>query len=199
MTDSSDYRLYLEERFNGLNTSMNAHFMNVKDTLDSIKKDTGLTNSRVNHLEIDLQALEEKANKAIAYGNHVIDSRVTECPNLKRFEKLEVKMEGLESKLENDVNEARDEFRADSKVLKETLQDAMFFVRHPKMFVGIIVFFVLVSIYSIYESGHLRGILNSTKDDIEATKSEVQMTNDALIKGQTRGQYFDPFTKDTTK
>ena len=31
------------------------------------------------------------------------------------------------------------------------------------------------------------------------TKSEVQVTNDAILKGQTRGQEFNPFVKDTAK
>jgi len=40
-----------------------------------------------------------------------------------------------------------------------------------------------------------KAIMKETK----ATKDEIIITNDALFKEQTRGQYFDPFAKDTTK
>lgn len=39
----------------------------------------------------------------------------------------------------------------------------------------------------------------SLKQDAIATKSEVEITNDVLFNGQTRGQFYDPFTKDTVK
>jgi hypothetical protein len=144
---------------------MNAHFSNVKDSLDSIKKDTALTNSRVTHLEDDFEKEKEKTEKAIAYGNHVIDSRVTECPNIVRFEKLEGKMEGIESKFE----------------------DVMFFVRHPKLFIILITFFVLTTLFTVYQSVHEAGLFRDARYDMNATKIEAQKTNDALMEIKTRG------------
>ena len=88
MTNSLDYRQYFENEFKHIRTE-----------LGYIKEAVDRTNSRVTHLEDDFEKEKEKMEKAIAYGNHVIDSRVTECPNIKRFEKLEGKMEGLEGKL----------------------------------------------------------------------------------------------------
>ena len=51
MTDSPDYRKYLEQKFSGLTTTMNAQFYEVHGRLDSIEKQTIKTNGRVNDLE----------------------------------------------------------------------------------------------------------------------------------------------------
>lgn len=51
MTDSPDYRKYLEQKFSGLTTAMNAQFYEVHGRLDSIEKQTIKTNGRVNDLE----------------------------------------------------------------------------------------------------------------------------------------------------
>jgi hypothetical protein len=147
MTDRADYRLYLEERFNGLQTTMNAHFMNVKDTLDAIKKDTQLTNSRVNHLEDETKELEEKVDIAIAEGRHVIDTRATECPNIIKFEKLDKRIDNAIDLIDIRHKKLDDKWTTEIKDLNNQLVDGLFFVRHPKLLVGsIVVLVILVSI-----------------------------------------------------
>jgi hypothetical protein len=89
MVNQSDYRLYLNERFEGLTKLMNAQFEIIHNNLDAIKKQTTETNSRVTYLEEDVEELEEKVDEAITYGNHVIDTRAINCPNVKRIEGLE--------------------------------------------------------------------------------------------------------------
>lgn len=136
--NTKDYREMVDRRFSDLTTLINAQFGTVHVTLDSIKKDTTLTNGRVTRVEDELEEFKDIAYKAIAEGKHIIDTRVTDCPNIQRFEKMEGRMEKLEGKLE----------------------DAMFFIRHPKLFVGIIVFFVLASLFSIFENAHFREFIN---------------------------------------
>ena len=60
MTDQSDYRLYLNERFEGLNRHMNAQFETVHDRLERIEEQTTRTNGRVTDLEDDVGTLKER-------------------------------------------------------------------------------------------------------------------------------------------
>jgi hypothetical protein len=116
MTDQSDYRTYLE-----------LHFKTIHETLDRIEKQTLATNGRITEVEVNVDELEKKVDEAVKYGNHIIDTRATNCPNIKRFEALEGRMETLHKQLE----------------------DAMFFIRHPKVFIGSIVVLVIAAIATI--------------------------------------------------
>src|SRR3972149_11434315 len=78
MVDNPDYRLYLEEKFEGLAKHINAQFVNVHDKLDNLDQKTGRvekqtikTNGRVTQLEIDS-------------ANHVIN-----CPVAPKIDKIE--------------------------------------------------------------------------------------------------------------
>lgn len=179
MPHNEDYRGLVAEKFSSLTTLMNAHFETVYVSLDSIKKDTTRTNGRVTVAENEIERLENKLDEAIKYANHVIDSRATECPNVKRFEKAEDRMEKLENRLE----------------------DLFFLMKYPKVFIGIIVFFVLVSLVGLYQTIHSAGILRDTRFDVESTKIEAQQTRDAVKDMEKRGEVFIPpaFRKDTVK
>ena len=51
MTQSKDYRMYLEEKFEGMTKHMNAEFININDTLDRIENHVNESNGRVHDLE----------------------------------------------------------------------------------------------------------------------------------------------------
>jgi len=105
MTTSQDYRLYLEGQFKSLNKSLDS----LMGTVEDIKKQTTLTNSRVTHLE-EFKVIGEEA----------IRTRVQP----EDFKRVERKLDCMEL-----------EFR-----------DVGFFARHPKMFVGLIVVLVVLSL-----------------------------------------------------
>lgn len=55
---TEDYKLYLDERFKSLATSMNAQFTVVQGTLDEIKDHVQLTNGRVSELEKETSEIQ---------------------------------------------------------------------------------------------------------------------------------------------
>ena len=73
MTDQPDYRLYLESKFEGLETLVNTQFDDVHDKLQKIEIQTTKTNNRVNHLEIDflLHPTNCAATKIINSGSKI--------------------------------------------------------------------------------------------------------------------------------
>jgi len=54
MPDSKDYRLLLDEKFEGQTRHMHAQFERVNDILERIEKQTAKTNNRVTKIEDDL-------------------------------------------------------------------------------------------------------------------------------------------------
>jgi hypothetical protein len=115
----NNYEKYLEEKFNGLNQK-----------LDFIKEQTLKTNGRVNDTEHKLERLSDRVDAAIKYGNHVIDTRSTNCPNVEVMKNTDRKIEDL----------------------KKSIEDITFFNRHPKLMVGIIVVLVVLSLATFLEN-----------------------------------------------
>jgi hypothetical protein len=74
MTQSEDYRKYLEEKFTGINTIMKLNFDIIHSKLEEINLQTTKTNSRVTHLEeeVEIHPIECKYGKIYDDLNFVV-------------------------------------------------------------------------------------------------------------------------------
>jgi predicted RNase H-like nuclease (RuvC/YqgF family) len=153
MTDQSDYRLYLKTEFDGIHSAiekLSGTVDKLVETTNDIKVQTTKTNNKVIHLEEDLTDLENEVEKDMEWAHNIVDNRTTtSCPNLKAISDSAKKIETLE----------------------DGLKDVNFFVRHPKLFLGVLVVLVILSIASIIQSGLFQiGSSKATDQIIEATK-----------------------------
>lgn len=141
----------LGEQLNGLvklieaqNKSVELQFKGVNDRLDKINGRIGKNEDKVN--DIILQNATNvgiyKEDQAGHYGK---------CPNTKKIQEVAEKVEEYEKKR-----------------LVE-YQDLNFFLRHPKVFVGILVVLVVLTIGSLYQ-GHL------TMTELERKANVVEST-----------------------
>ena len=77
MTDSSDYRKYLDVRFEAMQTAQHAYFREMHDRFDTIDKSNKVRNGRIDKLENSVSAL------SIKEAEHVVN-----CPVAPKFDKL---------------------------------------------------------------------------------------------------------------
>jgi hypothetical protein len=105
----------IDEKFSGLTKLVNAQFGAVDTKLEMIHEQTKKTNGRVTELEDAFYTDKE-------YVHHVIDTRVTDCPNVKIIAGAYTKIDTLE----------------------KSLEDVSFFIRHPKLAVAILTGFVVI-------------------------------------------------------
>lgn len=87
---SADELKYIEEKFKGLTSLMNARFENVDDKLDEINNHVQVTNGRVTELE--------KKEREYA---HIIDTRHINCPNLGLMNSCQDKINKMEEKFQD--------------------------------------------------------------------------------------------------
>jgi tetrahydromethanopterin S-methyltransferase subunit F len=138
MTENSDYRLFLnekfgniEEKFEGMGKLINAQFSDVHERLDKIEAQTTKTNGRVT--DVERQVILHPVN----------------CPNSPKIETID-----------------------------KTLEDIRFFIKYPKLAVGIATVFIIIFLGSAvaFYSG-LKSNLIQTKEN-----KELIIKNDSTIK-----------------
>lgn len=92
MTKNDDYRKYLEERFNGISTLVNAQFDSMDLLLKKIEDQTKKTNNRVTKLEDEVINIKSNIN-------HVIDTRLDTCPKNKTIDNIEESIDEIKDNL----------------------------------------------------------------------------------------------------
>lgn len=121
MPDNNDYRDLINERFKSLNEKIDTNNSSHHDMLIRIETQTIKTNGKVLKLEEKVNSLE------ISDASHGI-----KCPKAKDFEHLESSIASLKTDVDN------------------KLQDLSFYIRNPKLALGIIVVAVIVTLFSYF-------------------------------------------------
>ena len=85
MKDNPDYRLYLEEKFEGLSKHLNAEFINIHETLGKIQEQTTKHNNRMTKIEVEMikHPIECSKGKDIDIIKNVISNNIA-VENLKK-------------------------------------------------------------------------------------------------------------------
>lgn len=135
------YEKLLDEKFNSIHQKIDLQFENVNKTLNSIEAQTMKTNGRVLKLEDQVKDLN------IRDITHKVN-----CPQNGKFEHMEQSIENLK----NDFD--------------DKLKDVNFFVRNPKLGVGIIVVAVLLTIFSYVQIKNFLILHTAEKNNIELLK-----------------------------
>lgn len=149
---SEDYKdKYIEEKFKGvyqhidaIPTLINARFLTVDEQLDRIEDHAARTNGRVSKHDDEIKDLNKRVDDAMEWAHHVVDTRPSGCPSFENINKVSTRVEKLEGKLE----------------------DAMFFIRHPKLFIGIITGAVLIVLFTLFLNLHSVRSIKSQQDNI---------------------------------
>jgi len=126
MTESKDYRQFLESEFSHIRTELQYIREGVNKTNGRV---TELENQKVKYLEtrVDIKMLKEieaevervekKLDESISWGHNIVDTRATHCPNVQRIDNLE-----------------------------KALDTIIFFAKHPKLLLFTVIGLFIVGI-----------------------------------------------------
>jgi len=148
------YKQYLEEKFTNLNGKIDFNRTLLEKQIEA---DRLLLESNINN--IDSNRCNDNAHFRELIQNG--------------FDNLSNGMDHLSNQNEIRINAVENGFdSAEKKILgfEKKMEDAFFFMKHPKLFIGIIVVLVLLSIGSIVASNPFN-ILSKEKEKIESVKS----------------------------
>jgi len=150
MTDQSDYRTYLESKFDAIH-----------EKLDTIVEQVKKTNGTTIELGKEDKRIEKKIDDSLIWAHHVVDSRVTECPLLPRIVEVEGDLKDNTNKLNTEV--AR---------LESDLFEYRFFKKYPKLTLILVAVFVIGSIISLIGTIETIGNKKRGKEIIEMQKEQ---------------------------
>lgn len=151
MTDQSDYRKYLESKFDSLH-----------EKLDTIVNQVKKTNGTIIDLEKEDRRIENKLDDSMRWAHHVVDSRVSECPLLPRIEDIEEGLEKSEENMKREVNS-----------LREELFEWRFFKKYPKLSFVIVTLIVASMLLSAVNALNSINSRKTSKEMIEMQKQAI--------------------------
>ena len=131
MTDKefNVFQKLMDEKLLGLHNEIISGNKLILEKLEGVNATVLKQNSRIGKLE-DYRT----------YAQGVIDKRPTECPHIPRFEECEVEIKKTKEGVDNAIHK-----------IEKSLEDVFFFIRHPKLFIGLLVTLVILTLASIVE------------------------------------------------
>lgn len=151
MTDKefTVFQKLIDEKLIGLHKEIASGNTLILEKIDGLNNTVLKQNSRIGKLE-DYKE----------YAQGVIDKRIVECPHIPRFEECEV-----------EIKKTKESFDDAIKKIEKSLEDILFFVRHPKLFIGLLVTLVILTLASIIENNPFEVFTkNSNVNQTEQTK-----------------------------
>jgi hypothetical protein len=132
MTDKefTVFQKLIDEKLIGLHKEIISGNTLILEKIDGLNNTVLKQNSRIGKLE-DYKE----------YTQGVIDKRIVECPHIPRFEECEVEIKNTKESFDDAI-----------KKIEKSLEDVLFFVRHPKLFIGLLVTLVILTLASIIEN-----------------------------------------------
>mgnify|MGYP001187804647 CR=1 FL=1 len=112
----------------------------ILEKIEGINNTVLKQNSRINKLEDHRESMQS-----------FVDRRVIDCPHLSKFDDCS-----------SEINKTKDTLNKAIQRIEKSLEDVLFFVKHPKLFISILVAIVLLALASFIDSNPF-GIFNFDK------------------------------------
>jgi predicted RNA-binding protein with EMAP domain len=143
------FRELMDEKFKGLTSLVNAQFESVNDKLEEIHNEAKKTNSRVNHLEeqrdkyletrvsipmlkdltTEVKEIRTELDESVKWTHRYVERRAIDCPVV------------------DDIKECKDKI----VTIEKDLTDVNFVIRHPKLFIAVLVVITLLTLATFLE------------------------------------------------
>lgn len=145
---------------------------NLETKIDSNKE---LFNRQFDSFDIKFDNFEEDLQRGFKSINDNIN-RLKDDLNREIEHKIDIKTVEIKNSADNSINEIKNNSNI-KKLLGDTLEDAIYFVRHPRMFVAIVVSMILLAL-SPYVAPLVVYSLNNKKELKKEQKIEEQQKSD---------------------
>lgn len=165
MTGSNDYRLYLQERFESMETLMTLQFTEIHRRLGEIETQVKKTNGTVQK--------HEAFNKEV---QRVIDTRVTDCPHVDNIIGIKSEVDAIDKEV---------------KKISEDLSEYRMLKKYPRLGILIVAIFV-VGMYLGYRK--IVTTQDELRNTVNMINTPVR-TRDGVLQWYPSGVLIDSISK----